>query len=136
MLCFFVLFFFFKQKTAYELRISDWSSDVCSSDLSGRPRASPQGAVAASGNHGASGGCGGRLDRRFPHRRRSNRTRAIGSRHFGAPQADARAFPGISIGKYDAGPDRRNLWHFHALGKKRSEEHTSEIQSLMSTSYP
>src|SRR3546814_982646 len=42
-LCFFVLavyyiirlryFFFFKQKTAYEMRISDWSSDVCSSDL-------------------------------------------------------------------------------------------------------
>src|SRR3546814_10309949 len=28
-------FFFFKQKTAYELRISDWSSDVCSSDLLG-----------------------------------------------------------------------------------------------------
>src|SRR3546814_3066022 len=27
------IFFFFKQKTAYELRISDWSSDVCSSDL-------------------------------------------------------------------------------------------------------
>src|SRR3546814_2340035 len=30
-LCF--LFFLFKQKTAYEMRISDWSSDVCSSDL-------------------------------------------------------------------------------------------------------
>src|SRR3546814_19335041 len=30
-MCFF--FFFFKQKTAYEMRISDWSSDVCSSDL-------------------------------------------------------------------------------------------------------
>src|SRR3546814_9154485 len=29
-----VRFFFFKQKTAYEMRISDWSSDVCSSDLS------------------------------------------------------------------------------------------------------
>src|SRR3546814_4978542 len=29
----FSLFFFFKQKTAYEMRISDWSSDVCSSDL-------------------------------------------------------------------------------------------------------
>src|SRR3546814_9414874 len=28
-----VWFFFFKQKTAYEMRISDWSSDVCSSDL-------------------------------------------------------------------------------------------------------
>src|SRR3546814_5900089 len=27
------IFFFFKQKTAYEMRISDWSSDVCSSDL-------------------------------------------------------------------------------------------------------
>src|SRR3546814_6869387 len=27
------MFFFFKQKTAYEMRISDWSSDVCSSDL-------------------------------------------------------------------------------------------------------
>src|SRR3546814_2677253 len=41
MLC---CFFFFKQKTAYEMRISDWSSDVCSSDLT-LPR--------------ASGGCGG-----------------------------------------------------------------------------
>src|SRR3546814_8202169 len=29
-------FFFFKQKTAYEMRISDWSSDVCSSDLQGK----------------------------------------------------------------------------------------------------
>src|SRR3546814_9446356 len=29
----FFVFFFFKQKTAYEMRISDWSSDVCSSDL-------------------------------------------------------------------------------------------------------
>src|SRR3546814_19960917 len=44
--------FFFKQKTAYELRISDWSSDVCSSDLKladgiARPLASlPQAAVA------------------------------------------------------------------------------------------
>src|SRR3546814_8536228 len=30
-----LFFFFFKQKTAYEMRISDWSSDVCSSDLLG-----------------------------------------------------------------------------------------------------
>src|SRR3546814_5999759 len=30
------VFFFFKQKTAYEMRISDWSSDVCSSDLHGQ----------------------------------------------------------------------------------------------------
>src|SRR3546814_1836617 len=32
-------FFFFKQKTAYEMRISDWSSDVCSSDLVPAPHA-------------------------------------------------------------------------------------------------
>src|SRR3546814_6770939 len=32
----FLLFFFFKHKTSYEMRISDWSSDVCSSDLSAR----------------------------------------------------------------------------------------------------
>src|SRR3546814_10092978 len=32
---YFLLFFFFKQKTAYDVRISDWSSDVCSSDLIG-----------------------------------------------------------------------------------------------------
>src|SRR3546814_3750906 len=35
MLCLYS-FFFFKQKTAYEMRISDWSSDVCSSDLGRR----------------------------------------------------------------------------------------------------
>src|SRR3546814_4632728 len=34
----YVFFFFFKQKTAYEMRISDWSSDVCSSDLIAPPR--------------------------------------------------------------------------------------------------
>src|SRR3546814_17275195 len=33
------MFFFFKQKTAYEMRISDWSSDVCSSDLKFTDRA-------------------------------------------------------------------------------------------------
>src|SRR3546814_6321106 len=41
-------FFFFKQKTAYEMRISDWSSDVCSSDLlrySYRHSELPEGAI-------------------------------------------------------------------------------------------
>src|SRR3546814_10706004 len=48
----YVFFFFFKQKTAYEIRIRDWSSDVCSSDLclSGYPplflRARAEGAEA------------------------------------------------------------------------------------------
>src|SRR3546814_5043036 len=38
-----LLFFFFKEKTAYELRISDWSSDVCSSDLAGLVKSDPGG---------------------------------------------------------------------------------------------
>src|SRR3546814_3899696 len=38
------IFFFFKQKTAYEMRISDWSSDVCSSDL-------PRGGAVRGANH-------------------------------------------------------------------------------------
>src|SRR3546814_5927228 len=42
-------FFFFKQKTAYEMRISDWSSDVCSSDL-----LSPKVEITASGAGSAS----------------------------------------------------------------------------------
>src|SRR3546814_13863519 len=40
-----MLFFFFKQKTAYEMRISDWSSDVCSSDLLERSLKSDGGTV-------------------------------------------------------------------------------------------
>src|SRR3546814_7370776 len=44
-----VFVFFFKQKTAYEMRISDWSSDVCSSDLPERQR---------SGDAASAYGCG------------------------------------------------------------------------------
>src|SRR3546814_13153410 len=44
-------FFFFKQKTAYEMRISDWSSDVCSSDLG----AAGLGSGAGSGSGGGPG---------------------------------------------------------------------------------
>src|SRR3546814_3308151 len=43
-------FFFFKQKTAYEMRISDWSSDVCSSDLVQPSEAGVE--PGAAGNHG------------------------------------------------------------------------------------
>src|SRR3546814_2122408 len=38
-----MLIFFFKQKTAYEMRISDWSSDVCSSDLKTGKEQGPEG---------------------------------------------------------------------------------------------
>src|SRR3546814_1512618 len=46
------MFFFFKQKTAYELRISDWSSDVCSSDLAD-DRAQPARLVPGAARAGA-----------------------------------------------------------------------------------
>src|SRR3546814_3626770 len=44
--CFGIFVFFFKQKTAYEMRISDWSSDVCSSDLYRRGRCCRHGRTA------------------------------------------------------------------------------------------
>src|SRR3546814_5926303 len=52
-----VIFFFFKQKTAYEMRISDWSSDVCSSDLAACTAAQPagEGGIAAAHHVGAVG---------------------------------------------------------------------------------
>src|SRR3546814_18615245 len=49
------LFFFFKQKTAYEMRISDWSSDVCSSDLSRMKHVGLDGRARESGAVGAGG---------------------------------------------------------------------------------
>src|SRR3546814_9111267 len=51
---FFLCVFFFKQKTAYEMRISDWSSDVCSSDLG-----------AGGGGHRLVEGIAGRADRQM-----------------------------------------------------------------------
>src|SRR3546814_4779139 len=59
-------FFVFKQKTAYEMRISDWSSDVCSSDLG--PRRRHRGlwsAGAGRGDGGERGRRGGRLGVRW-----------------------------------------------------------------------
>src|SRR3546814_2448061 len=54
-----VCFFFFKQKTAYEMRISDWSSDVCSSDLvANAAHAMPEGGelCITTGNRSVTGG--------------------------------------------------------------------------------
>src|SRR3546814_6528497 len=78
----FMLFFFFKQKTAYEMRISDWSSDVCSSDLPhlparriinldalalGHQRFGQRGGIAAAGkfNEPAAGGADPRRIKRI-----------------------------------------------------------------------
>src|SRR3546814_10769135 len=90
--------FFFKQKTAYEMRISDWSSDVCSSDLRRDLRAPSQ----------SPSGCGSSSASRI-------------ARH--SPSI----VPSISS-------VRKRRWHATVAAKPsvtRSEEHTSEVQSLM-----
>src|SRR3546814_1420513 len=102
--------FFFKQKTAYEMRISDWSSDVCSSDL------------LAVGAHGI--GLGIDLDLRHivivHHVLLGHRAAAL-HRDQRTLQAEFRGDAGIQPGLADEG--------------QRSEEHTSELQSLMRISY-
>src|SRR3546814_10424589 len=71
-------FFFFKQKTAYEMRISDWSSDVCSSDLDARKK-EPEDAGSSWKIRGArpAGGKRAGVDRLFARRdaRRTDRRR-------------------------------------------------------------
>src|SRR3546814_6546406 len=110
-----VCVFFFKQNTAYEMRISDWSSDVCSSDLR-RPLPHRQDAE--------TGAQAGRLRHHRP----------------GRPHPAARARPCGDAAVLRAQARRRRLTggrsHFIRLQKKaRSEEHTSELQSLMRISY-
>src|SRR5216117_3077391 len=81
-LCF---FFFFKQKTAYEIRKGDWSSDVCSSDLRARGR----------------GGGGGRRGNGAPRGGRrglNGEGNQYGQRH-GAPRAPGRSLRQIVRGK-------------------------------------
>src|SRR3546814_4978575 len=128
-----MMFFFFKQKTAYEMRISDWSSDVCSSDLvSGR---SPEGwarAVAeAASVHGADrvvaeANNGGAMvesvlraaDMRLP-------VRLV----HASRGKSARAEPVAEL--YESG----RALHCGAFPELRSEEHTAEIQALIRISY-
>src|SRR3546814_8150780 len=97
-----LVFFFFKQKTAYEMRISDWSSDVCSSDLFlCRDRRTA------------------RTDSRREHAAQS-RTHSVDAR---VPwHGKLRGRPSRATGR-----DRQAV--------VRSEEHTSELQSLMRISY-
>src|SRR3546814_2682655 len=100
-----VFFFFFKQKTAYEMRISDWSSDVCSSDLLARAVEHVIDLVM---------GDPMRADRR------AGVEHALAELHRPAFDAVRNAIRG-------AHPDR--------AVRRRSEEHTSELQSLMRISY-
>src|SRR3546814_1148799 len=94
----FVVFVFFKQKTAYEMRISDWSSDVCSSDLHERV-------------HGALG--------------------SLAAIFASEPLQCER---GCSDDRYDFSATRIDDHNF-VDPEARSEEHTSELQSLMRISY-
>src|SRR3546814_11195091 len=74
-----VLFFFFKQKTAYEMRISDWSSDVCSSDLT-FPGGALNSGLYLSARRGCR--CGHRHHRSKQQRRRQPSTRNRGCEDF------------------------------------------------------
>src|SRR3546814_1271283 len=51
MLCTYSILFFFKQKTAYELRISNWSSDVCSSELAESEQSQGEGSPDGGSHH-------------------------------------------------------------------------------------
>src|SRR3546814_3261231 len=101
-----ILFFFFKQKTAYEMRISDWSSDVCSSDLLKR------GATVFS-----------------PTPRRKSPTRV---RPWPPPRHASRPLKAAASARRAR---RCVLRSYHTGPANRSEEHTSELQSLMRISY-
>src|SRR3546814_2017534 len=132
-------FFFFKQKTAYDMRITDWSSDVCSSDLPFRLRLRAD--CGGDGRRAAGLGRGNRVERdRDPAIRPRGDVeglprpahRAAALRRDGALQlrldGDRAAAAGRGRAGRAAGPRSRR-----APG--RSEEHTSELQSLMRTSY-
>src|SRR3546814_10637739 len=108
-----IMFFFFKQKTAYEMRISDWSSDVCSSDLRTRfPRVERH-------EHGA------------------DRERAPGAdRPFGlVAHGDGDAVALADAQPVGQGAAKGARGAPMGLERQRSEEHTSELQSLMRISY-
>src|SRR3546814_3612761 len=105
--------FFFKQTTAYEMRISDWSSDVCSSDLSASPLPCPKRS---------------RSGLRQPCRRPGGRDASL---WIGCVTSADR--PPSCLMLFAPVPTRR--WPRLSPGTNRSEEHTFELQSLMRTSY-
>src|SRR3546814_3863575 len=135
------VFFFFKQKTAYEMRISDWSSDVCSSDLATDPGPPPP---ATSGQPPPDRGSPPR-----PSYRRGRDLTAPGPRparrragSSGPPRRSPAAArrPGSSAGRDWPGPARRRPRPSGSGGpsrsrRARSEGQTSELQSLMRISY-
>src|SRR3546814_2932731 len=116
-----VWFFVFKQKTAYEMRISDWSSDVCSSDLLGVLVLRGEAVVDDLLVRGVllELGRGFAQIRRIPEALPD----ALGLVH------DLLLFE--QLGEQDVERDDRH----DDENAERSEEHTSELQSLMRISY-
>src|SRR3546814_8242899 len=118
-----IYFFFFKQKTAYEMRISDWSSDVCSSDLVRKSTwADPEINADVPYYH--------RLDWLHDHAREMPLTPKLAEMSHIVDDMLTAAVTG------DA-PTAELLAQAQARAEAlaRSEEHTSELQSLMRTSY-
>src|SRR3546814_10886756 len=113
-------FFFFKQKTAYEMRISDWSSDVCSSDLS---RASAEAIWRSAVPRIGRSTCA--VAEKGGFMRTTSGTKAASRRSsIDAPSWRVICTAGNSSSRSSARPLAN-----------RSEEHTSELQSLMRISY-
>src|SRR3546814_4265855 len=123
----FCCFFFFKQKTAYEMRISDWSSDVCSSDLPGIVI----GSVAHTGDVGEA-----RHQRLFDALSQGDIDHAATM----ATTAESQHHQTLGGNRFQRHPAlvRRQLridFGIDHMTQTRSEEHTSELQSLMRISY-
>src|SRR3546814_1553453 len=131
MVMFFIVnVFFFKQMTAYELRISDWSSDVCSSGL-----AEP-GEIALAVRRPAAPGRGRhqRDEQQRCHQQAldGDEQQAVGMERprVAVDQLEAQAGLGVvHVPGHQRRPRRR------AERDRRSEEHPSELQSLMRISY-
>src|SRR3546814_3168450 len=136
--CFF--FFFVKQKTAYELRISDWSSDVCSSDLGSKPPATVNSRLPSMVTGRWRFACHPQL----PSRRLCSSSIAINTAHRSHPRSCnwhsacchicATCTPCNNICNRWRGwrPDGISCG---SVSGCRSAEHTSELQSLMRISY-
>src|SRR3546814_3053876 len=129
MLCDF--FFFFKQKTAYEMRISDWSSDVCSSDLS---RLGYE--VVINSDEEVGSPSSARLIEQAAQGKIAALTYepALPDGTLAGARAGSGNFSVLVIGK-SAHAGRNPEEGRNAIVAARSEEHTSELQSLMRISY-
>src|SRR3546814_1202483 len=131
------LFFFCKQKTAYEMRISDWSSDVCSSDL-GDCEPFPDDKRAAALLK-AAGKAAPKLDATALAAALQDAWRAFhrGDLKAAFDAGSALGPVGASVAVKALGIHATYLVDAEAekLKRFRSEEHTSELQSLMRNSY-